>query len=158
MQNKLQLSAPPILTWTDLSRESKHRFTNLTFSDDCFNPLIGIPIEKSSVDQILKLFGILDEYATCFDNNGQRTQIGQELYEKFFTGGMNALFSDSSKREKDKFREKLMFPHPVKVGEKLSCPWHGKVKHRQLRIHFKRIKKTNKKIYIAYVGEKLTKQ
>ena len=157
-KNKLQKLAPPIRSWAGLSRESIYRFTNLTFSDSCFEPLYRLPFAQCSANQILKLLQILNEYAGCIDSKGKRTWEGHRIYNKYFTGDQTALFSDSSDTEKKRFREKLMFPHPGKAGNKLFCPWHGKVRHLTLRIHFKRIKKTDKDIYIAYVGEKLTKQ
>ena len=158
LENKLRACEPPILTWTCLSKESKIRFPNLIFSDDCFNPLDGVPFKKSSAKQLLKLFKILNEYATCFAADGKRTEEGREIYENYFMGKKNALFSDSSDTEKNKFREELKFPHPIKAGEKFFCPWHGKERHLNLRMHFKLSDTKDKKIYIVYVGNKLTKE
>ena len=41
---------------------------------------------------------------------------------------------------------------------KLFCPWHGKVKSPQYRIHFSWPTTATTPIYIVYVGPKLTKK
>ena len=156
LENELRTLEPPILNWDRLLEKSKLQFTNLTFSDDCFTHLDGVPFVKSSMKTLFKLFKILNKYATCF-TDGKRTEECQEIYKKYFTGE-NALFSDSSDTEKSKYREKLMFPHPCRAGEKLFCPRHGKEKHLTLRVHYERSDAKDNKIYIVYVGEKLTKQ
>ena len=86
-------------------------------------------------ERFLALLDILDRMARAFDATGARTPEGQGLYQAYFTGD-NALFSDSSDKEKRRFGEALTFPHPGAPGSSLSCPWHGKVRHMTLRLHF----------------------
>ena len=155
LEEKLRTMISPLNNWHELSRYSKERFKYLIFGKDCFNGLVGIPFKSSSALRIQKMFEILNEFATCFDSNGNRTAKGHEIYQNYFTKGV--LFSDSSDTEKKKFRKELTFPHPVKAGEKLFCPWHGKEQHLTLRMHFEWSNVKNKIIYIVYVGNKLTK-
>ena len=160
LENNLQASAPPIRSWDDLRDASTSRFRSLTFAGDCFEPLAGVPFSKSASDRILFLLGILDQFARAFDADGARTSEGHGIYQNYFTGGENALFSDSSSREKRKsrFRNKLTFPHPDDPGKSLFCTWHGKVPYMTLRLHYWWSRKSDDPIYVVYAGPKLTKR
>ena len=104
------------------------------------------------------LLGILDRFARSFDASGARTIEGQRIYQDYFTGGDNALFSDSSDDEKGDFGEALTFPHPDEPGSFLFCTWHGKVRHMTLRLHFSWPIACGKPVYVVYAGPKLTKR
>lgn len=93
----------------------------------------------------------------CFDDRGKRTPEGHTLYQKHFTGD-KAWFSDSSDTEKARFKNELIFKHPANPNEVLFCPWHGKVKTPQLRIHFSWPIREDQPLYIVYVGPKITKR
>ena len=147
----------PINTWKGLEILSRNRFTNLTFSNDSFKPLKGVPFSRSSANRIIFLLAILNKLATAFDAPGNRSAKGQRIYNDYFVGH-NALFSDSSGPEKIKFRNELRFPHPDKPNRYLDCTWHGKEKHLTLRLHFSWSFEFADPIYIVYVGQKLTKQ
>lgn len=157
LEKRLQETAPPIKSWNNLRNRATKQFTRLTFTDDCFAPLDGHSFKKCEVDRFIKLFSILDQFAQSFDENGERTPKGQEIYQQHFTGE-NALFSDSSETEKKKFRKDLTFPHPNKPGKSLSCTWHGKVRHGNLRLHFSWPIQAGKPVYIVYAGPKITKK
>jgi hypothetical protein len=43
-------------------------------------------------------------------------------------------------------------------GATLFCPWHGKVKIEQMRMHFTFPIQRDMPLYIAYIGPKLTKR
>ena len=70
------------------------------------------------------------------------------------------MFSDSSDKEtrKRRFREALTFPHPGERGSSLFCPWHGKVRHMTLRLHFSWPVRAGRPVYVVYAGPKLTKR
>ena len=72
--------------------------------------------------------------------------------------GDRALFSDSSLSEKRKFRKALTFGHPEKPGGRLFCPWHGKVSHQTLRLHFSWPPQAKQPVHIVYAGPKITKR
>ena len=150
-------SNKPLQSWEELEKTAKNHCPELTFSPESFGPLHGQPFVKSGAYQLLKRLVILQEFKNCFDENGKRTPQGQEIYQKHFTGGKNAWFSDSSDTEKTKFKEKLTFSHLLNVANPF-CPWHGKVKTSQLRIHFSWPIQAGKPLYIAYVGPKITKR
>lgn len=143
-------------SWQELEKTAKNRFPELSFSPKSFEPLCGHPFVACVAYQILIRLYVLQKFKNCFDKNGKRTPQGQEIYQKHFTG-KNAWFSDSSDTEKSKFKENLTFSHP-NVANPLFCPWHGKVKTSQLRIHFSWPIQACKPLYIVYVGPKITKQ
>ena len=149
--------APPIRSWDDL-RQAAARFESLTCTGDCFDPLSGVPFAKSAAERFLVLLALLDRMARAFDASGARTTEGQQIYQDYFTGGDNALFSDSSDDEKRSFREALTFPHPNESGSSLFCPWHGKVRRMTLRLHCSWPIERGKPVYVVYAGPKLTKR
>lgn len=158
LENSLRNISPPINTWNELRSVSVNRFQNLTFSEDCFTPLKGTPFSKSAAQRFIVLLGVIDSLVEDLDKTGTRTADGHRLYQTHFTGRENALFSDSSDSEVRDQRERLNFPHPDNPGQKLFCPWHGKVRHLTLRLHFSWPIKLGVPTYIVYAGPKLTKK
>ena len=155
MANQLRPAA--VASWRDLARAAAARFARLTFSDDCFKPLDGVPFARSSADRVIVLLGTLNRLASSYDKNGSLTAEGHRLYQDHFTG-RNAWFSDSSGTEKFDFRNELTFPHPDRDGTKIFCPWHGKERRSILRLHFSWPIRYGEPVYVAYVGPKLTKR
>ncbi|MBT8420172.1 MAG: hypothetical protein KJO08_04840 [Gammaproteobacteria bacterium] len=152
----LEKASQNITSWEKLEQFSRKRFTYLTFSEASFDPLRGHPFVDSAARQIIKRLQVLDRIKNGFDEKKQRTPEGQELYQKHFTGD-KAWFTDSSDEEKHKFRQELTFRHPT-TRNSLFCPWHGKVKTPQLRIHFSWPAPFDKPVYVVYVGPKITKR
>ena len=150
------VAAPSSLgSWRDLETTARIRFPNLTFSSDSFEKLEGHPFAKGAAERLLGCLAVLHDLKGCFGENGERTPDGHRLYDKHFAGD-KAWFSDSSDTEKSRFEKDLTFAHPTKGGESLFCPWHGKVKTPQLRIHFSWPVRANKPLYVVYVGPKIT--
>lgn len=149
--------APPIGSWADLREACAHRFRNLTFTENCFEPLTGVPFAKSAGQRFLVLLKILDELSGEFDTTGARTEEGHRIYRDYFTGE-RALFSDSSDSEKREFRRELTFAHPENSASSLFCTWHGKVSHLTLRLHFSWPIEVGRSVYVVYAGPKITKR
>ena len=154
----LRDTASPLRSWDDLRQAAAIRFESLTCAEDCFEPLSGVPFAKGAADRLLVLLDILDRFARSFDRSGARTAAGQRIYQDYFTGGGNALFSDSSDDEKRDFREALTFRHPNEPGRSLFCAWHGKVRQMTLRLHFSWPIRAGRPVYVVYAGPKLTKR
>jgi len=151
-------SAPDTITsWEQLARISKQRFPHLVFCEAVFEPLRGHPFVSGAAQRIIELLHTLDKFKRCFDEHGQRTLEGQRLYQDHFTGE-KAWFSDSSDTEKHTFRTELTFQHPDADGKLLFCPWHGKVKSPQIRVHFNWPVRFDEPLYVVYVGPKVTKR
>jgi hypothetical protein len=51
----------------------------------------------------------------------------------------------------------MTFRHPD-TGAKMFCPWHGKVKTPQIRIHFAWADRCGDPLIVAYIGMKITKR
>ena len=157
LEHSLRGVPSSVLSWSDLGNVSRKRYGRLVFADNCFEPLEGVPFSKSSADRIIFLLGVLDSFAGAFDDAGIRTSEGDQIYQEYFTGG-NALFSDSSETEKQKFKTKLTFPHPENPKESLFCTWHGKERSNILRLHFSWPIRADEPVYVVYVGPKITKK
>lgn len=151
-------SAPPIIeTWGQLAQISKERFPHLTFANDSFDPFRGHPFVPGAAQRIIERLEVLERLKCCFDESGARTAEGYRLYQEYFTGA-KAWFSDSSDGEKHDFQFEMTFKHPDRDGETLFCPWHGKIKTPQLRIHFSWPVSPGSPLYVVYVGPKITKR
>lgn len=149
--------APTLVTsWEKLAKISGIRFVHLTFSEDSFEPLRGYPFVNGAANRVLALLDTLDQLKQCFNEHGERTPEGQQLYQAYFTGE-KAWFSDSSDTEKNDFQQELTFRHPVTSDGSLFCTWHGKVKTPQLRVHFSWPVRADEPLYVVYVGPKITK-
>lgn len=157
LQTVLQSSSSPIQSWQQLASDLPIRCPNLTFSDDSFNPLYPHPFVHSAAQRIVELLETLNRFKTCFDEKGQRTAEGDRLYQDHFAK-KKGWFTDSSDDEKNEFKEKLTFKHPINSAETLFCTWHGKVKTPQIRIHFSWPIRANKPLCVPYIGSKITKR
>ena len=157
LESELRVAEPPVGSWTGLRDVASARFDRLTFTESCFEALVGVPFSRSSAERLLVLLGILDRFGRAFDASGRRTAEGQRLYQDYFTGD-GALFSDSSDSEKRDFATALTFPHPEEPGGSLFCAWHGKARHLLLRLHFSWPIVAGEPVYVVYVGPKLTKR
>ena len=157
LDDSLRSAAPLIQTWDDLREASALRFESLTFSRDCFEPLAGVPFAKSAAERFLVLLNILERLSLAFDASGSRSPEGHRIYRDHFTGD-NALFSDSSDTEKNRFRNESTFSHPNAAGPSLFCTWHGKVRLGMLRLHYSWSGKAGEPIYVVYTGPKITKR
>ena len=158
LEGGLRDAAPPIKSWDELRDASTDRFHNLNFSRYCFEPLAGVPFNRSATERIVALLDTLDRFACAFDAGGARTLEGHRMYRDYFTGD-NALFSDSSVTEKREFRRELTFPHPTMPRSSLFCPWHGKVRSSPpLRLHFVWPIRADEPVHVVYAGPKLTRR
>ena len=157
LQVALAATAAPLASWTELEAAARSLYQDLTFSQDSFKPLNGLPFAKGAAENPLQRLNILHDFKNCFDGRGERTSRGHYTYQQHFTGD-KAWFSDSTDGEKSAFRQELTFPHPVHAGKYLFCTWHGKVKTPQLRIHFSWPIRANEPLYVVYIGPKITKR
>ncbi|MCY4304826.1 MAG: hypothetical protein OXC62_08650 [Aestuariivita sp.] len=157
LKNALHDMAPPIQTWRGLGSICPKKFQRLSFADSCFEELHnGVPFAKSSRDSILRLLKILDDLMRERDDSGSYTKEGHQIYQNYFMGD-NAYFTDSSNTEKQKYKRELTFPHPTDPGRELFCTWHGKIRHKTLRLHFS-WPNAGEPMFVVYIGPKLTKQ
>ncbi len=151
----LQKLEPPLSNWDQLESRSRSECANLTFSSECFGPLAGIPFQRGTANGIRRRLKTLNELMGMIGPAGEFTQEGIQFWEQHFVG-KNVRFSDSSDTEKNESGNDLTFPHPSIAGEKLFCPWHGKVQ--RIRIHFSLPETHDPHLYVVYVGNKRTQR
>ena len=157
LETALQAAEPPINSWSQLEAVSRSRFQQLRFATECFRYLDGQPFVPGAADRIISRLEILDRLMGAVDDQSQRTSERNRLIRDHFTGE-RAWFSDSSATEKRDFRRELTFNHPVRPGDALFCPWHGKVSNPPFRIHFPWPVPAGEPLYVVYVGLKITRR
>lgn len=157
LERVLANAPDPINSWRRLEEIAIARFSNLHFADFAFDSLKGYPFAEGAAQRISVLLNTLNRLKACFDEHGNRTPEGHEIYQDQFTGD-KARFSDSSDTEKRIYQDTLTFPHPEKDGDFLFCPMHGKEKSNQLRVHFSSPITLAEPLYVVYIGPKLTKR
>lgn len=148
---------PKILSWAQLRVYATERYQDLTFHPECFDHLNGHPFVPAASKQIDNLLNCLQRMVRSFTENGERTAEGHEIYQQHFTGE-KAWFSDSSESEKSSFRTEMTFTFPGNEENAIFCPWHGKVKTPQIRIHFSWPIRYSEPLFVAYIGPKITKR
>ena len=157
LDSEMQARAQPLVSWDDLREASGARFAALTFAEDCFVHLAGVPFSASAAARFLVLLSILDRFARAVDDTGTWDAETRRIVQDYFSGG-RALFSDSAESEKRNFKNELTFDVPGDPSNSLFCPWHGKVSQMTLRLHFSWPKLAGKPLYIVYAGPKITKR
>ena len=157
LASSLQDAEPPVRSWNALEAAVRRRFKRLTFAESCFESLAKVPFAQSSAESLEKRLDILNQLAAARDKSKTQSLEEQPIYKNHFMGE-SAWFSDSSENEKRHFRERLTFPHPERPGYQLFCPYHGKEKHSQLRLHFSWPIQPAQPVYVVYIGPKLTKR
>jgi len=145
----------PFDSWQTLEAFARETCPHLLFSDNAFESLKPHPYHQGAAERLQIRLRVLDRVSNGFDSYGKRTPECEHLLAMHFAG-TKAWFTDSSAGEKDEFAKQLLFPHPTRTGEKIICTWHGKVKTPQLRIHFSWPIVANSRVYVPYVGPKLT--
>ena len=136
---------------------ARRECSSLYFSSGAFDALESQSFFPGAASSLLDLLIVLDRLKRSIGVDGARTAEGHEIYQNYFMRRL-AWFTDSSDWEKSNFRDQLTFPHPQRPGEKLFCPWHGKVQTPQLRVHYSDPIAHDEPLYIVYIGPKLTKQ
>ncbi|MGI9228751.1 MAG: hypothetical protein ACR2P9_02715 [Gammaproteobacteria bacterium] len=158
LESALHDLEPSPQSWQEMEERAKGRCDRLDFAENCFVALNSVPFSRSSAKKALGLFGILNKIANKYDDQGQRTAEGHKIHRDHFQGD-KAWFSDSSDSEKARYANELTFNSPD--GNLVLCSWHGKIKYpnNPLRFHFEWPgRRADGRIFVAYIGPKLTKQ
>ena len=148
LRQRLDGLLPPIASWPVLLER--------------INQLPKVSIEAGVEDILLKnpftanVAKGLYECATALSEMATAETLGQfnELFAKYATGE-KARFSDSSASEKRDFKFALTF---TVDGRERLCPYHGKVKMQQYRMHLVERPAFGRPARIVYIGPKLTRR
>lgn len=129
-------------------------FPNVWFAPNLIEFLDGEPFVPYVHERVLVLLSVLSVMLETRLADGSWSDRGKELYDLHFTGD-KAWFTDESDANKTKFKNALSFR--AESGAKQLCPFHGKIKTPQYRIHFPWPLEKGDRLEIVYVGPKLTK-
>lgn len=148
LRHRLGDLRPPMSSWSVLLERIEH-LPKITFEPYAKTRLKANPFSQNVAEGIYARAKELSEMATA-------TSLEQfnELFVKYATG-TKARFSDSSASEKGNFKDALTF---LVDGEQQLCPYHGKVKIQQYRIHLIDRPAYDRSSRIVYIGPKLTKR
>ncbi len=154
LQRGLESAPAPMRTWRDLEGIVRTRYAALTFSDDAFEHIRPHPFVQNAAHGIIRILDVLHELKHAFDAQGRLTNEGRALRDKHFTG--EALISDSSDTDKERYRKELTFRNPLNPNEDLFCPMHGKVNSTvPIRVHYHWPIRADAPVYVVYVGRKI---
>lgn len=143
--------------WKEMIETAQMRMDQLVFSTEIGDQLGPQPFEASIADRVLHLLQVLQDLATETQADSSRTAAGMKLYETYFTGKAPA-FTDESETNKKDFKSELTFEDPSHAGDRLFCPWHGKISRRYFRIHFEWPRPAGQReVKVTYIGPKITK-
>jgi hypothetical protein len=149
---------PEPRTWPEVLTEARQRFDGLLLAETIEAVLQAEPFSRCVSQRISELLTVLQRLVEETDAQGALSERGMELINIHFIGG-KAWFSDSSDTEKQQFEQELTFPDPASPAQRLFCPWHGKIKTPQFRVHFEWPRPAGqRKIKVVYIGPKLTKR
>ena len=144
-------------TWTDIKQEIDRQFTGLIVSDNVIEHLSSMPFSKKVGFNVLERLAVLNDLVIESIGDGELSSNGTKILTDHFVGE-KAWFSDESETNKNNFKKELTFPDPEDRQKRLFCPWHGKIKTPQIRIHFEWPRpKKQVKIKVVYIGPKITK-
>lgn len=155
LEDAMQEAEPPVESWEQLELVCRRTFRRLSFSSECFGFLSGQPFVPGAAEHILVRLRILNKLVGSVDTSGRRNAEGNRIYQEHFTG-RNAWFSDSSDTEKNEFKKELTFPDLQ--GVPTFCAGHGKVYNPPFRIHFPWPVAPGIRLFIAYIGLKITRR
>lgn len=143
--------------WNELLDRARARFNLLMIYPEVENSLHGQPFHNGIAERVFVLLEILQTLAQETNGDGSFTAAGLELWQMHSVGG-KALLTDESESNKRDFEQDLTFRDPHS-GAPVFCPWHGKIKPNQFRIHFEWPRPRNQRfIKIFYIGPKITKE
>jgi hypothetical protein len=144
---RLQSLRGPMKSWEDFFYFAESRYKWVECTTEARIPLRRHAFEQVLADRIICRMDALEQMA-----GAQSEEIFLEL-EKNYCHGDRAWFTDESNTRKQELKNQLTF---MVNGVQTLCPYHGKISYRTFRIHFTPRPKRGKKIYIAYIGYKIT--
>jgi hypothetical protein len=144
-------------SWKQLLEKVTERFDLLVFSPNLLSYMEGQPFHGGVADMLFVLLNVLQTLAQETQADQSFTPQGVELWQRHAVGD-KAWFTDESPTNKIRFKSGMTFKDS-ETGAKIFCPWHGKVKLNQFRIHFEWPRPRGQRlIKIMYIGPKITRR
>jgi hypothetical protein len=141
-------------SWNAALDALQNRFSDVWFAPNLADFLDGHPFVPYVYERAIELIGVLDKMAKSRDASGAWGPVGKHLHATHFVGD-KAWFTDESDANKGAFKGAMTFRR--ESGNDEMCPFHGKIKTPQYRIHFPWPPEAGKPIEIVYIGPKITK-
>jgi hypothetical protein len=149
---------PAPTNWVQAIDRARLTFEYLDIGPQAADSLRREPFSLYVVERIFELLRVLHEFVESRNEDGTYSEKTHRLINDHFSGS-KAWFTGESASNEDGFREQLTFKDVVNPGDSIFCPWHGKIKSPQFRIHFPwPIEGNQPKLKIVYIGPKLTKR
>jgi hypothetical protein len=157
LSSHLEACARPFTEWTQMFEWALRSCEHLIFSHDVIEDILHEPFSLAAARELQTLLRVLNEVSGCHDAASALNARGRELIELWFRGH-HARFTDESDKNIEDFTSELTFKHPTS-DSKVLCSWHGKVRlGRQYRIHFQWPKPAGDRLWVSYIGPKITKR
>jgi hypothetical protein len=150
----VQSIIPAPVNWMHMLEQAQGRFDQLIFSPQSVDSLRKEPFSNYVVERVFELLAVLQEFVNCLNENGSHSARNHEIIATHFAGD-KVWFTDESESNKRTFRNEMSFLD--QNGKYIFCPWHGKIKTPQYRIHFEWPLPVRSKLRIFYIGPKITK-
>jgi hypothetical protein len=151
-------SLPMPLTWQALTERCQLSFGRLILPDAVLQRLAAETFYSNVAERTLALLAVLDAYMGDRSVDGVEGTRACELRVQHFVGE-KAWFTDESDRNKHDFESEMTFQDPTNADRRIFCPWHGKIKAPQFRIHFEwPVPVGQDRLKIVYIGPKITKR
>ncbi|RKR43617.1 hypothetical protein [Paraburkholderia sp. BL17N1] len=148
----------PPRNWQQAIESARRRFDRLVIGPEAATSLQAEPYSPYVVERIFELLRVLQEFVESRNTDGTYSDETKRLIADHFSGEKAWFSGESDGNERD-FREKLTFKDFGGSDTLHFCPWHGKIKTPQFRIHFPwPMDSTQKVINIFYIGPKITKK
>jgi hypothetical protein len=146
-----------VTNWEQAISYARLKFPGLLFSDNLLDFLKRETFTVQLVENIFTKLSKLQEFVDSRNADGTNSEHTDRLISAHFSGE-KTWFTDESDTNKRKFAEQLTFIDPLEVKAKIFCPFHGKIKTPQYRIHFPwPLVPGDKRLRIVYIGPKITK-
>jgi hypothetical protein len=152
-----EAAKPPASSWSDVIDEFPDLYPNMVFSPDILEQLKSQPFSRAVAERLGELLTVLEELVGQSDAHGKLSPRGVELLNNHFVGE-KAWFSNESDKNKARFKKELTFRDPLNRDREIFCPWHGKIKVSQFRVHLEWPRaEGQREIKVVYIGPKITK-
>lgn len=150
------ISAEP-QNWKELLQVCRSRFELLMIPDSVQERIERETFYPVVARRTLVLLQTLHIIVSGRSAQGSLNEKALSLWQQHSQGG-KAWFTDESEGNKHKFKNEMTFPDPENPSNRLFCPWHGKIKTPQFRIHFEwPVPPGQSRLKILYIGPKITK-
>lgn len=157
LRESVLMEAANYANWTQVLDYAKIRFNNLIFASNLNDYLNREPFSLHVAENIFSKLEVLQKFIDSRNPDGTNSIESDRIIADHFSGA-KAWFTDESEGNKKSFKSEMTFCDPSNKDVKIFCPFHGKIKTPQYRIHFPwPLRKDEKKVKIVYIGAKITK-